>query len=80
MAKVYLEKTVISKGLYLDLIGTVKGVLNGDLRFSDFDKLGLNLSKGQKQNLKMSLDVLRRTGHVTNNSVGCMLSDIVTVK
>ena len=79
-SKVYLQKTVISKGLYLDLLGTVKAVLNGDLKFSAFDKLGIKLSKSQKQNLKMSIDILRRTGHVTDNSIGCMLASIVTVK
>lgn len=79
MAKVYLEKTVVSEGLYADFVGTVKAVVNNDLKFSAFDKL-VKLTKGQKQNLRMSIDVLRKIGHVSDNSIGCMLSDIIVVK
>lgn len=80
MAKVYLEKTVVSEGLYADFVGTVKAVVNGDLKFSSFGKLGLKLTKGQRQNLKMSLDILRKTGNTSDNAIGCMLSDIIVVK
>lgn len=79
-SKVYLEKTTVSRGLYLDLVGTVKGVVNGDLKFSAFNKLGIHFSKDQKKNLKMSIGILRKIGHVTDNSVGFMLCSIVTVK